>query len=256
MFRISSYASKIRNRIKQSDIEEDPQSLSAKAFRRRLLEEDGEAIQPTLTSFAPNGEVKVAVYRDKSSRFRRSLIRFALVIIAPLLALGLIIFLVLNIINENRPVVVVETESVTLDNIPVPGGVQAIARAKNLNQSTSAEIYFRKVLPTFSQNFKGAATYLTDKSQDVIKKFYDSKFVEPKPPPWQIYGNPVNVSGFYTVLYLRSLPNGPPGSIEAVVVQIEPVKKDILVKDPEYYGPQAKEGQNVILLWKSWLAPK
>jgi hypothetical protein len=254
MFRISSYASKIRNRIKQSDIEEDPQSLSAKAFRRRLLEED-ETADP-LALPVSSSKVKVAVYRDRSSRLRRSLIRFGLVVVAPLLALGLIFFLVFNIINDNRPVVVVETESVALDNIPVPGGVQAIARAKNLNQQTSANIYFGKVLPTYNQNFKGAATYLTSKSRDDIKKFYDSKLVEPKPPPWQTYGNPTTIADFYTVLYLRSLPNGPPGSIEALVLQIEPVRKDIMQRDPDYYGPQAKEGQNVIVLWKTWLAPK
>jgi hypothetical protein len=254
MFRIGSYVTKIRNRIKQSEIEEDPQSLSARAFRRRVLEE--EEVLGSLATETTSQGFRVAIYQDKGRRWRRSLLRFGLVFVGPLLAIGLIGLIVLNVVNENKVAVTVETESTTLDDIPVPPGVRAIGRARNLDQSISADIYFRQVLPNYRQNFKGAATYITSKSQDEIKKFYDSKLVEPKPPPWQSYGKPIVTTELYRTLYMRALPNGPPNSIEALVLQIEPVNKDILKKDPDYYDAQAKIGENVIVLWKSWLVPR
>ncbi len=254
MSRISSYASKLRNRIRQTEVEEDPQSLSVRAFRRRVLDEESE-INPLATGQV-GPELKVAVYRDRGAQLRRGLLRFLLVIVAPLAALALILLIVLNIVNDNKVAPIVETESVVMANIPVPGGVRPISRARNLNQKTSAQIYYNSVLSGYNLDFKGAATYITAKSKDEIKQFYDSKLVDPKPPPWQIYGKPGNILNVFSILYLRALPNGPPNSLEGLAVQIEPVDQEILRKDPEYYDTKAQVGENVITLWKGWLTLK
>ncbi len=255
MSQTGSRPSKFRKKLRQSEIEDDPQSLTAKAFRRRILDEETD--NPLTTGTATQAP-KIAVYRDKTAPLRRNLIRIGLIFIAPIVAIGIILLIVFGAIqdNANKVVPVVETESIALQVIPVPGGVRPISRALNLNQKRSAEIYFDRTLPQYLNDFKGAATYISGKSKEEIKKFYDSKLVEPKPPPWQTFGNPLTSGSFYTVLYLRALTNGPPGSIEALVLQIEPVSRDILKKDPEYYDLQAKEGENVIILWKSWLVPR
>ncbi|HEX2916405.1 MAG TPA: hypothetical protein VH186_36930 [Chloroflexia bacterium] len=250
----SNYTTKIKDRLTQKEIEEDPDSLSARAFRRRVLNEDEITANLGSSLYYKGKPSPVAVYRDNGRPVIRILLRMLLVIIAPVLALGLITFVVVNTVSQNRVTQPVETESVVYDNIPVPAGVRPISRARTIGQTKFIESYIAKFLPNYVLNIKGAASYISDKSQDELLAFYKGKLVDPRPPPWQIYGTPGKAGDFYAVLYLRSLDGS--RTLEGIVLQLQRVDGEVLKNDPEYYDRQAKPGEMVLILTKVFLGLK
>lgn len=256
MSQFGSYFSNLQKRLKQRDVEEGPTSLSAKAFRKRVLEDDEvtPALSHNSSSLASHSGPRVAVYHDKSVRLRRSLLRISLVFIAPLLVFMIVGAIVFSTLSREQPTVPIAAESQVLSGIPIPAGVRPIARATLIDQLSSARNLFDSVLPQYNFEFKGAVSYLTPASIEDLYKYYNSKFVDPRPPPWQIFRSPTYYGDFYTAVYLRSLNNQ--GALEALVLRLDTVSPIILKSDPEFYDRQAKAGETAMVLWKVWLSPK
>ncbi len=253
MSRISFKASRLGKKLRQEDMDEDPTSLSARAFRRRLLDE--EAIVTPERPNRPQARVKVAVYQPKSVGWRRALLKLGLVVVAPLAGLALILWIVVTTVSQNIEVAPVQTaETIVLDNAPVPVGVRPLRRIKFTDQQTDAEIYFEKVLPTYYFNYKGSASYISPQPLEALSKYYNSKLAEPKPPPFQLFGKATFYGNTYNALYLRSLDSQ--RILEGLLVKLEPVDQQILKSDPEYYDRQTKLGETVIVISKAVVSLK
>jgi hypothetical protein len=248
--------SKLSSRLVQPEIENNDSSLLARAFRSRMLGGPGPdpaLLYPNTTGAA---KVPVAVYKDNSVGFKVLLRKFALTVLAPLLAIIIIGVIVISTFTENKVSVPIESESVVLSDVPVPAGVRPIERAKIYTQQQFIGVYLNQVLPNYTSEYKGAASYMTSKSFDELNAFYTSRLLQTKSLRWQSFGKPTTYNLTYTSLYLRALVSQVPGSIEALVVQLEPVNATILKKDPAYYDRQTKLGETVIILSKAWLVPR
>ena len=245
---------KIGSRMVQTSIDEGEPSLLARAFRTRLMEES--SADPALLYPQRPGKVRVAVYNDTSEKFRTLFRRIALTVIAPIIALLLIGFIVLSTINQPRPSLHIQTESVALGDVPVPAGVRPIERATLYSPRPFIDVYLNRILPNYSDQFKSAASYIGPMSQDELSAFYSSRLLQTKSLGWQTYGKPTTYNITFTSLYVRALSSQVPGSVEALVVQFEPVNTDILKQDPAYYDKQTKPGETVIILSKAWLTPR
>ncbi|MBN9388550.1 MAG: hypothetical protein J0I20_10900 [Chloroflexi bacterium] len=245
---------KLGSRLVQPAIEDGDTSLLAKAFRTRLLDEA--ASDPALLNPLPQARVRVAFYEDPGVKLRTILRKIALTVIAPLIALFIIGFIVLSTINQPKPVVPIATESVVLSDVPVPAGVRPIQRATLYSPKQFIDVYLNQVLPSYTDDFKAAATYIGPKTQDELKDFYNTRLLQNKALGWQVYGKPTTYNISYTSLYVRALPSQVSGTIEALVVQFEPVDLNILRSDPLYYDSQTKPGEIAIILSKAWLVPR
>ncbi len=245
---------KLGSRLVQPRIDEGESSLLARAFRTRLLEDA--APDPALLYPKKPGKVRVAVFNDTSEKFRTVIRRIALTVIAPVVALLIIGFIVLSTINQPKLSLPIETESVVLGDVPVPAGVRPIERATLYSPSQFIDVYLNQVLPNYSDQFKSAASYIGPNSQDELNAFYNTRLLQTKSLRWQTYGKPATYNITFTSLYVRALSSQVPGSIEALVVQFEPVSVGILKQDPAYYDKQAKLGETVIILSKAWLTPR
>ena len=245
---------KLGSRLVQPGIDDGEPSLLAKAFRDRLLEET--AADPALLYPARPDRVRVAVYNDTSIRVKTLLRRTALTVIAPLIALLIVGFIVLTTINQPQPSLPIETESVALVDVPVPAGVRPIQRATLYSPKSFIDVYLNRTLPNYSNQFKSAASYIGSMPQADLINFYSTRLLQNKALGWQTYGKPATYNITFTSLYVRSLASQVPGSIEALVVQFEPVEANILKQDPAYYDKQAKLGDTVIILSKAWLTPR
>jgi hypothetical protein len=247
---------KLGSRLVQPAIEDGATSTSllAKAFKSRLLDES--AADPALLYPQRPTRVRVAFYDDPGVKLRTALRKIALTVVAPLIALLIIGFIVLSTINQPRPVVPIATESVVLGDVPVPAGVRPIERATLYSPRQFIDVYLNRVLPTYTDDFKSAATYIGPKTQDELKDFYNSRLLQNKALGWQVYGKPATYNISYTSLYVRALPSQVSGTVEALVVQFEPVDLTILRSDPQYYDNQTKPGETAIILSKAWLVPR
>ena len=245
---------KLGSRLVQPKIEEGETSLLARAFRTRLL--DGSAADPALLYPQRPGNVRVAVYNDKSVKLRTFIRRVTLAFIAPLIALLIIGFIVFSTINQPKPSLPIATESVVLSDVPVPAGVRPIQRATIFSPKQFIDVYLNQTLPKYSDQFKSAASYIGPKSQDELNAFYKTRLLQTKSLGWQAYGKPTSYNITFTSLYVRALNSQVPGSIEALVVQFEPVKAEVLKQDPTYYDSQTKLGETVLILSKAWLVPR
>lgn len=259
MLKLNSYASKIRNRIKQEDVlEENPNSLSAKAFRRRIL--DDNFSEPTLASGGLLSETvqtnQVATYQPGRSPFLRTLLKISLVFILPVLALALIVWIVVGIIQEGaanaRPI---ETDTLVIDNIPIPAGARPIARNNKAAQFSIAEANILRVLPNYHiLKHVGAATFISPKSVQELQSYYEDKLIKTK--AWQTYGNTGNGGVITLKLYLKGLASNVPNSLEAVLISLEKIDPTVLRDDPQYYDRQTKLSETVIVVTKTWVAPR
>ena len=251
MSRFKTNLSRFSKRLKQQDIEEqtEPDSLSARAFRHRLLDEEINEPIPGNTT-APS-QPRVAVYRPVANPLPRRLLRFGLVVVAPLLAIALILWITFTTIAQNQTTEAVKVESVFDSNVPVPAGVRSIPRAANYSQAKLAVEIYKRYLPTYAPVIRSVATYISPLSLDELNQYYKSRLVDPKPPPWQLYGKPATLGDQYTTFYIRSL-NGQQ-SLEGLLVQLENIRQDTLRQDPSYYDKQAKPGETVITLSKAVL---
>lgn len=245
---------RIGSRLVQPKLEDADTSLLAKAFRTRLLDES--AADPALLNPQRANRVRVAVFDDPGARVRTFFRKFALTVIAPLVALLIIGFIVLSTLNQPKPVVPIATETVVLSDVPVPVGVRPIERATLYSPKQFVDVYLNQVLPSYSDDFKSAATYIGPKTQDELKDFYNNRLLQNKSLGWQVYGKPTTYNITYTSLYVRALPSQVSGTIEALIVQFEPVDLNILRSDPAYYDKQTKPGEVAIILSKAWLVPR
>lgn len=250
----NSKITKFGSRLVQPTPEDSDSSLLARAFRSRLL--DDSAVDPALFHPQRSSRVRVATYDDPGVNLRATFRKIALAVIAPLIALCLIGFIVLSTINQPRPSVPIQTESVVLGDVPVPAGVRPIERATLYSPKQFIDVYLNRVLPNYSDQFKSAATYIGPKTLDELKEFYNTRLLQNKALAWQPYGKPATYNITYTSLYVRALASQVPGSIEALVVQFEPVDLNILKSDPNYYDKQTKPGETAIILSKAWLIPR
>ncbi|MDB5079051.1 MAG: hypothetical protein JWP00_975 [Chloroflexi bacterium] len=248
--------SKFRTRLTQPAIEDNDSSLLARAFRTRLL--GGSEADPAL--FYPAGpgakKVPVAVYQDRTASTRTLLRKISLTIGAPLLAIIIVGLIVFSTFAPDKVSLPVQSESVIFGDVPVPANVRPIQRAKLNAQQQFVDVYLNQVLPHYSEDFKGAASYISSKSLDELKSWYSTRLLDTKSLRWQVYGKPTTYNTTYTSLYLRALTSQVPGSVEALVVQLEPVSSLVLKKDPTSYDEQAKLGETVIILSRAWLAPR
>ncbi len=253
MSRWTSITSRLTNRIRQDEIEEDPTSLSARAFRQRLLGDEPPA--EVLSGYGGAGsKTKVAVYQPKPNRFSRRLLRIGLTVVAPLVALALILWVTFSIVSQNQVAAPVQVETTFDSNVPVPAGVRVINRATSpvYNQKATSTEFFSRLLPLYTTNLRGVVSYISPQSVQDLNDFYNRKLVGPKPPPWQVYGKPTTYGDFYTTFYIRSLSGT--STLEGVLVQLQPVNGDTLKQDPSYYDRQAKLGETVIILSKAVLS--
>jgi hypothetical protein len=249
-------SSKFSSRLVQPAIEDNDPSLLARAFRRRVL--GGPEVDPALLYLGTNetARVPVAVYNAKRPNTARFLRKIGLTIVAPLLAIfivGVIIMTTLTPAKVSQPIA---SESVVLADVPVPANVRPIPRAKTFTQQQFITVYLNQLLPNYSSEFKGAASYMTSRPFDEVNNFYITKLLQTKSLLWQTYGKPTTYNLSYTSLYLRALSSQVSGSVEALVVQLEPVDSVILKTDPTFYDSQAKPGETVIILSKAWLVPR
>lgn len=249
--------SKFPPRLVQPEIEDNDSSLLARAFRSRIL--GGLEVDPALLypGNPKSGKVPVAIYNHNTTSTGRFIRKIGLTLVAPLLAVIIIGVIILTTVNQDKasspPI---QTESVVLSDVPVPAGVRPIQRAKTYTQQQFIDVYLNQVLPNYSDEYKGAASYITSRSFDEANNFYITRLLQTKSLQWQAYGKPTTYNLSYTTLYLRALSSQVPGSVEALVVQLEPVDSVILKKDPTYYDAQAKLGETVIILSKAWLVPR
>lgn len=246
---------KFTRRLVQPDIDDNDSSLLAKAFRSRVLsgfEADPALLYPAAS--APR-RVRVAVYNDKGGPLVL-LRKFAFTIVAPLIALLIVAVILLNTLVQPKVSVPIQNESVALSDVPVPAGVRAIGRAKLYTVPQFTDVYLNQALPNYTNEYKGGASYISPQSPDDLKAYYSTKLLQNKALRWQTFGKSVTFNLTYTTLYLRALPSQVAGTVEGLIVQIEPVDATLLKKDPTAYDAQAKLGETVIILTKSWLVPR
>lgn len=256
--KLGAYASKMLKRIKQDEISSDnPNSLSAKAFRRRILDEG--TVEPTLASGGllsrPLDHAPVAVYEETSNPLLRTLLRVTLVFLLPVLGLiliGVVVFGVIqDSINSSKPTV---ADTVVLNNVPIPAGSRTINRGK-LAQYSIAEATLNRVLPNYNiLKHVDMAAYISPKSIKELLVYYDDKLLKSK--AWQSYGSMGNGGEITFRLYLTGVSTSIPNSLEALVVSLERVDAGILKQDPLYYDRQATPNETVLIITKSWVAPR
>ena len=256
------------NRFKQQDIEEDPDSLSARAFRQRLLgDEVSSPVPPVPLPLAPS-PTKVAVYRPPARRLLRAVTKVLLVVVAPLLALFLIGWLTFSIVSQNQTTAApVQAESVFDGNIPIPANVRVIPRATNplYDMRGLSRDIFKGFLPSYGNvtvtkvgsyisPHDPPPTVLSDtptsskfKSPAIqdLDNYYHSRLTA-KGSPWQVYGTPGLVGSLYTTFYVRSV-NGQQ-VLGGLLVQFQTVDATILRQSGDYYDKETKIGDIVILL--------
>lgn len=245
---------KLGSRLVQPGIDDTEPSLLARAFRDRLLQ-DGAADPALLASTRPH-KVRVAVYNDTTLKIRTLLRRLALTVVAPLVALLIIGLIVFSTFNQPKASLPIATESVALGDVPVPAGVRPIQRATLYSPRQFVDVYLNRVLPTYTDQFKSAASYIGSMSQDELNNFYTSRLLQNKALAWQSYGKSATYNITFTSLYVRALSSQVPGSVEALLVQFEPVNAEILRQDPAAYDKEAKLGETVLILSKAWLIPR
>src|SRR5689334_14300224 len=110
---------KFTRRLVQPDIDDNESSLLARAFRSRVLgglETDPAMLYPAVT--APR-KVRVATYSDKGGPLVL-LRKFAFTVIAPLIALVIVAVILLNTFVQPKSAVPIQSESVALNDVPVP----------------------------------------------------------------------------------------------------------------------------------------
>jgi hypothetical protein len=249
-------SSKFPSRLVQPEIEDTDSSLLARAFRRRVL--SGPEADPALLYLetSQTARLPVAVYSAKGPSTARLLRKIGLTIVAPLLALIIVGVIIMTTLTPEKVSQPIASESVVLNDVPVPANVRPIQRAKTYTQQQFITVYLNQILPNYSSEFKGAASYLTSRPFDEVNNFYITRLLQTKALLWQTYGKPTTYNLSYTTLYLRALRSQVPGSVEALVVQLEPVDSVILKTDPTFYDKLAKPGETVIILSKAWLVPR
>jgi hypothetical protein len=255
MSKSKSGASGLFQRIRQSDVEESPsESLYGKAFRQRLLSSE---IETPLSAGVPrNNARRVASYDDAGGGLLRKLLRVALVFILPALAIGLIVWIVMGVLSQNVVSQPLEVETQVFDNIAVPAGARPIPRAAKFSQLQIAEAYYGNNFPAYQLiEHKGAASYITAKPRPELLTYYKTKLVDSK--QWQQFGNFPDGGEKTIRLYIKQLRYGNvANALEVVIITLESVSPEILKRDPEYYDRQAKPGDSVIVIVKSWLRPR
>ncbi len=247
---------KISSRLVQPRIENNDSSLLSRAFRTRVL--GNPEADPALfyQASTKSDKIPVAIYKVKDGGLKVFLRKFALTILAPLIALIIVGIILLNVLNQPKVTVLIERESVVLGDVPVPASVRPVGRANIFTQQQFIGVYLTQTLPNYSNEFKNAASYISSKSLDEVNAFYNTRLLQTKSLLWQTYGNQAKYNLSVTTLYLRTLASQIPGSVEGLVVQLEQVDPIILKRDPTYYDRQTKLGETVIILSKAWLVPR
>jgi hypothetical protein len=255
MSKSKSGASGLFQRFRQSDVEETgSESLYGKAFRQRLLDSETEA--PIVSGLPRNAPRRIANYDDDGGGFLRKLLRVALVFVLPALAIGLIVWIVMGVLSQNAVSPPLEVESQVFDNIPVPAGARPIPRAAKYSQLQIAESYYGSNFPAYTLiEHKGAASYITAKPRPELLTYYKTKLVDSK--LWQQFGNFPDGGEKTIRFHIKQLRYGNvANALEVVMITLENVSGEILKRDPDYYDRQAKPGDSVIVITKSWLRPR
>lgn len=255
MSKSKSGASGFLRRIRQTEVEETgSDGLYGKAFRNRVMGNELET--PSGVGSTQTVSRRVASYDDAGDGLLRKLIRVALVFVLPALTIGLIVWIVMGVLSQTTVSPPLETESQVLENIPVPAGARPIPRAAKFSQLQVAETYYTSNFAAYQLvEHKGAASYITPKPRPELLNYYKTKLVDSK--QWQSFGNFPDGGEKTVRLYIKQLRYANvANALEVVLITFEGVNAEILKRDPDYYDRQAKVGDSVIVITKSWLRPK
>lgn len=205
--------------------------------RRKKPEEEEHKTDNSLLARAFSGDpaakaslskAPVAVYKDPYAKLRRQALRVLLTIVLPIVGLALIGFVVFNTVASNIKEPPTTAETITMGNVPVPGGVRKV---NGVLASGNPNYFLAQAtawLPGFNFKVVKVEGYLANLSPFEILNYYKSKFTG---KDWQVKQQQGLVNS-YDIFYLHGLPNK---GLEGVYLQVQGTIKDDFKKiaDPD-----------------------